>query len=191
MTSEPDEPSWDFEAFAANQAAAPRRRRRRPARPHPDVQAQSLSDGTRKMYQREWARFVAVCNDAGADYLPAHPLTVAMYFEAAASDGQDEDGTPYASNTFNGWLAAIDKWHELAGFDKPSKNPKVTATMAGIRRTNSGEVRRMPALLLEGLRALVVTIDIRNYPLAIHGVRDYAIIVMGFAVRSAAANSPA
>ncbi|MBT2504189.1 site-specific integrase [Curtobacterium sp. ISL-83] len=145
------------------------------------LQAEAISEGTRRMYQREWGRFVAFCTDVGADSLPAHPLTVAAYFEAAAADGQDDAGTPYASNTFNGWLAAIDKWHELAGYDKPSKSAEVATTMAGLRRTNGGELRRMPALLLEELRALVGTIDMRTFPRGVHGVRDTALILMGFA----------
>lgn len=145
------------------------------------VQSQAISDGTRKMYKREWARFVKFCKDAGADFLPAHPLTVAAYFEAAASDGKDEHGTPYASNTFAGWLSAIDKMHQLAGFQRPSESAEVEATMAGLRRTNGGELRRMPALLLEEMRHLVEAIDVKSYPRGVHGVRDYALIVMGFA----------
>jgi integrase len=145
------------------------------------LQSQAISDGTRVKYKREWARFVAFCKEAGADFLPAHPLTVASYFEAAAADGKDDDGTPYASNTFNGWLAAIDKMHQLAGFPKPSDSAEVEATMAGLRRTNGGELRRMPALLLEEMRHLVGAIDINNFPRGVHGNRDYAIIVMGFA----------
>lgn len=145
------------------------------------LQGQAISDGTRKMYKREWDRFVAFCNDVGADYLPAHALTVAAYFEAAAADGKDDTGTPYASNTFNGWLSAIDKMHELARQPRPSDSPEVTAVMAGLRRTNGGELRRMPALLLEEMRALVTTIDVNTFPRGVHGVRDYALIVMGFA----------
>lgn len=145
------------------------------------IQARAISDGTRKMYKREWSRFVAFCNAAGANALPAHPLTVCSYFETAAADGQDEQGSPYASNTFNGWLAAIDKMHELAGQERPSRNADVSATMAGLRRSNGGELRQMPALLLEEMRTLVGRIDINSFPKGIHGVRDYAIIVMGFA----------
>ncbi|MGW8431223.1 site-specific integrase [Curtobacterium citreum] len=145
------------------------------------LQSQAISDGTRVKYKREWGRFVEFCQEVGAEFLPAHPLTVAAYFEAAAADGKDDAGTPYASNTFNGWLAAIDKMHQLAGLPKPSDSAEVEATMAGLRRTNGGELRRMPALLLEELRHLVQAIDIKNYPRAVHGVRDYAIIVMGFA----------
>lgn len=145
------------------------------------LQSQSISDGTRVMYKREWARFVKFCKHAGTEYLPAHALTVASYFEASAADGKDDEGTPYASNTFNGWLAAIDKMHQLAGFPKPSDNAEVEATMAGLRRTNGGELRRMPALLLEEMRHLVGTIDINTFPRGVHGNRDCAIIVMGFA----------
>lgn len=145
------------------------------------LQSQAISDGTRVKYKREWQRFVAFCEETGAEFLPAHPVTVAAYFEAAAADGKDDSGTPYASNTFNGWLAAIDKMHQLGGLPKPSDSAEVEATMAGLRRTDCRELRRMPALLLEELRHLVRAIDIRNYPRAVHGVRDYAIIVMGFA----------
>lgn len=145
------------------------------------LQAAAISDGTRQMYRREWQRFVAFCRFAGAEFLPAHPLTVAAYFAAAAADGKDDAGTPYASNTFTGWLAAIDKMHQLAGYPKPSANPEVAATMAGLRRTNGGPLRRMPALLLEELRHLVQQIDITTFPRGVHGVRDTALIVMGFA----------
>lgn len=136
------------------------------------LQSQAFSDSTRARYRREWGRVVEFCRAVGAEFLLSQPLTIAAYLEAAAAEGKDDASTPYASNTFNGWLAGIDKMHQLAALPKPSDTAEVEATMESLHRTDGGQLRRMPALLLEELRYPVAAIDIGKYPRAVHGVRD-------------------
>jgi len=172
-----------------------------------ELQGKATSDNTKAAYQEDWRRFSLWCEERGHEALPAHPYTVAVYLTRFTATGTVDmdllaemgvpvpdaeetesrrveykpDGTLYASNTLARWLAAINKIHEISKLPRPGDDPSVALVMDGIRRTNGGELRRMPALLVEDMRALVTAIDINSYPRGVIGTRDYALIVMGFA----------
>lgn len=145
------------------------------------LQSEAMSEHTLRAYRLDWARFVKWCDERDIQCLPSDPLVVSRYLQEAAMLGKDDIATPYASNTFARWVAAIDKMNELGRYPRPSQDPELDLTLKALRRTNGGELRRVPALLIEELRVMVSTIGINSYPKGVIGTRDYALIVMGFA----------
>jgi len=130
----------------------------------------SKAAATRRVYQKDFARFTAWCDQRRIPPIPAAPETVAAFLAAEAARG-------IKPATIGRRVAAIRYAHKLAGCDDPPTSSEVVkATVHGIRRTiGSAPVRKTPATAdkVVAMAALADT-DMK-------GLRDRAILLLGFA----------
>lgn len=145
-----------------------------------EFEAESQAPNTRRAYESDWAAFESWCSEVGADPLPASWELLAMYVsEKAALTGKD--GWTYAPSTISRWVTSINGRHSLEGLPKPGADRRFQAVLDGIRRDHSRPPRRMAPLLLAELRQVVSAIETGTYPAGVIGVRDQAVLVIGFA----------
>ncbi|MFI2664861.1 tyrosine-type recombinase/integrase [Micromonospora carbonacea] len=128
---------------------------------------------TRRAYRDEWTRFTRWCNAQQRTALPATAETLAEYAGHLA-------GRDLAPSSIGKALAAITKAHVTAGHGEPDRRG-AREVLRGYRKRHvqtGGKTKRAPALTLTALRAMVATLD----PDTLTGVRDRAVIVLGFAM---------
>jgi integrase len=120
-------------------------------------------------YASDWRDFVAWCADHEQIDLPAAPATVAAYLGALASAGTKV-------STVRRRCAAIGDVHRRAGHDNPAAHAGVKATLAGIARTLGSAPTKKTALTADLLAKAL-----RKVPEDLAGLRDRALILIGFA----------
>ncbi|MFY1588977.1 tyrosine-type recombinase/integrase [Micromonospora sp. WMMD734] len=128
---------------------------------------------TRRAYRDEWTRFTRWCSAQQRTPLPATAETLAEY----AGHLADRDLAP---SSIGKALAAITKAHVTAGHGEPDRRG-AREVLRGYRKRHAqaGRApRKAPAMTLTALRAMVATLD----PDTLTGVRDRAVIVLGFAM---------
>jgi site-specific recombinase XerD len=129
----------------------------------------SKADATRRAYASDWRHFTAWCAAHQQVELPAAPANVAAYLGALASAGAKV-------STVRRRCAAIGDAHRHGGYDNPAAHAGVKATLAGIGRTLGAPPAKKAALTADLLaRAL------RSIPQDLAGLRDRALILIGFA----------
>lgn len=131
--------------------------------------ANARAENTVRAYDADWRDFTAWCAGHGLGALPAHPVTVALYLDALVEAGR-------SVSTLARRLAAIAVAHRRARLDNPATDGAVREAWIGIRREHgTAQVGKDP-LLVDLLRALVVTLA-DDAP----GRRDRALLLIGFA----------
>ena len=135
-----------------------------------DFARASKATATRRVYQKDFARFTAWCAERHLPAIPAAPETVAAFLAAEAARG-------IKPATIGRRVAAIRYAHKLAGYDDPPTSSEVVkATVHGIRRTmGSAPVRKSPATA-DKVVAMAALADAD-----MKGLRDRAILLLGFA----------
>lgn len=129
----------------------------------------SKAPATRKAYRADWRCFTGWCDRHGLCPLPAAAETVALYIADLA-----ETKTPA---TIRRRLATINQAHHHAGHDRPSRTALVESTWEGIcRRLGIAPTRKSPART-DVVRQMVEALDLGR----LIGVRDWALLVIGFA----------
>jgi site-specific recombinase XerD len=124
---------------------------------------------TRRAYGTDFRLFKAWCEAKGVFPLPASPETVAAFLAAETGEGTKP-------STLARRVAAIRYAHKLAHLDTPTDSEAVKATLRGIRRTvGAAKVRKAPAVAAT-VRAMVALA-----PEGLKGVRDRALLLLGFA----------
>lgn len=137
-----------------------------------DLLEKSTALNTRKAYKRDWRSFSAWCTRRGTPSLPAAPAAVVLYLRDLANRG-------LAPATIKRHLSSISVMHQLAGYAdvNPAQNPRVLKLLRGLRNELRGHRPvQATALRMDDLRAIIATI-----PDEIEGIRDKAIILIGFA----------
>lgn len=134
-----------------------------------DYIADSVADNTKRGYASDFRQFSAWCELAGFKPLPAAPTTVAAYFSAMADAGKKP-------STIDRARAAIKMAHETAGAADPTGHKSVKLTLRGIRRTFGTAKAKKSPILASDVRAMV-----SGLPEGLGGVRDRALILVGFA----------
>lgn len=131
--------------------------------------AEARASRTRAAYTSAFRVFSAWCDEHRLLTLPAEPATVAAYVAHLADTGRK-------AATINLHVAAIAAVHRAAGLDNPTTAEAVRATVRGIRRTiGTRQARKAPATA-ETVRKMV-----RKAPDDLAGLRDRALILLGFA----------
>jgi site-specific recombinase XerD len=126
------------------------------------------SANTVRAYQSDWTDFTVWCESHAVASLPASPETVALYLTAAA--------VKVKAGTLTRRVSSISQAHQIAGFETPTSAAKVRLVMAGIRRTKgTAQIAKKPVLVTD-LRQIVGAL-----PETLLGVRDRALLLMGFA----------
>jgi len=135
-----------------------------------DFARASKATATRRVYQKDFARFTAWCDQRRIPPIPAAPETVAAFLAAEAARG-------IKPATIGRRVAAIRYAHKLAGCDDPPTSSEVVrATVQGIRRTlGAAPVRKTPATA-DKVVAMAALADADT-----KGLRDRAILLLGFA----------
>lgn len=131
--------------------------------------AAEKSINTRRAYKADWASFATWCEAAGEKTLPASPIAVATYLAQLADGG-------LKAKTIQRRTAAIRAKHLAAGLEPPTNAEGVRAVMRGIRRTlGTRKVKKAPAT------AEVITSLLDVFPATLAGIRDRALVLLGFA----------
>lgn len=124
---------------------------------------------TRKAYAKQWSAFEAWCTERGACALPAASQTVALYLTARADKGRKVSTLELA-------LTTISQVHLIAGHASPRSDRLVKETWKGIRRRlGVAKSKKDPITSLELRRMMDVV------PSGLIGVRDRALVLLGFA----------
>jgi integrase len=135
-----------------------------------DYAKQSKSESTRKGYGADWKVFVAWCDSRNACPLPAAPEVVAGFLAAQAQAGK-------AVATIGRRVSAIAYAHRLPGYETPTSHQLVKETMHGIRNTLGAKPNRKAPLLAESVKSVA-----NAAPDSVRGVRDKALMCLGFAM---------
>ena len=132
--------------------------------------AAAQASSTRRAYRADWSHFTEWCSDLGLTALPAKPETVALYLTELASS--------HRPTTLRRRLTVISRAHQAAGHPSPAsmQQPLVSETLKGIRRTVGTAERTKRPLYTEQLRAMI-----RAMPGSLQGIRDRALLLVGFA----------
>jgi site-specific recombinase XerD len=131
--------------------------------------AAEKSENTRRAYAADWADFTTWCGVAGCAPLPATPIDVATYLARLADGGRK-------ASTIQRRVASIRAAHLAAGHEPPTNAEGVKATMRGIRRTVGTRPTRKAPATAEILQKLLAV-----FPDTLAGIRDRAIVLLGFA----------
>lgn len=133
--------------------------------------AAARTDGTRRLYDVVWNQWQRWCADRGVAAVPADPLTVCAYLTERAEAGR-------ATGTLDMACTVIRHVHRTTGAVDPIATEAVRQVRRGLRRTYGAAPRRLARpLSVEEIRQIVGGID-RATP---HGIRDAAIILLGYA----------
>lgn len=120
-------------------------------------------------YAKHWAAFTAWCARYKRPQLPASPKTVAAYLAWRANQGRKP-----ATLALD--LAAIAVRHSKAGHPSPTATPLLKETWKGIRASLGTAPNQKAPATVDVLRELVNAL-----PTGILGVRDRALLTVGFA----------
>jgi len=129
----------------------------------------SRSDATRRAYASDWRIFIRWTVERGLTALPASPETVCAFLASQA-----ESGTK--ASTLGRRLASIRLAHTSAGLEPPTSSEAVKTTMKGVRRSIGTKPAQKAPATSDRL------LDMVSYtPSSLRGVRDRAILLLGFA----------
>jgi site-specific recombinase XerD len=128
------------------------------------------ADNTRRAYSSDLRDFGAFCATHGLETLPAAPQTIALYATDLAARSKK-------ISTIRRRLAAIAVTHRRADLDSPCSHRIVREVIRGIARTNRIPPRRVDAVALEQLKAIILQLGAAD----IGAIRDRAILLLGFA----------
>ena len=129
----------------------------------------SKAASTRRAYQADAAHFVAWCRLQGVEPLPASVDAVAAYLAFLA-------GSSLKASTITRRCAGIRYMHRLAGVESPTSNESLKAVLSGIRRSIGTAVTRKAPATADVVRAILA-----EMPQDLRGLRDKALILLGFA----------
>ncbi|MBI5164358.1 MAG: tyrosine-type recombinase/integrase [Magnetospirillum sp.] len=133
-----------------------------------DFMEAARSAATKRGYASDWRDFSAWCHDVGERPLPAAPAAVGRYLAARAGD--------LKPSTLKRRLAAIIVAHRAAGYALDGRTPAIADVLAGIRRTLGTAPAQKEALSTEDI-GLMASVQ----PPSLTGLRDRAVILLGFA----------
>lgn len=133
--------------------------------------AAARTDGTRRLYDSVWVGWQRWCAQRGVAAIPADPLTVCAYLTERAEAGR-------ATGTLDMACTVIRHVHCTTGAVDPIASEAVRQVRRGLRRTYGAAPRRLARpLSVEDIRQIVGVIDRTTA----HGIRDAAIILLGYA----------
>ena len=129
----------------------------------------AMAATTQRAYRSDWRAFLAWCDDQGLVPLPASPETVARHLAACAMRG-------LSVSSIGRRLAAIKYAHRLKELELPTASERVRTVLAGIRRTCGAPPDRKAPVTAERLTELL-----KHCPPGLRGIRDRALLALGFA----------
>lgn len=131
---------------------------------------QAKAANTRHAYQADWNDFETYLKKRNRSTLPASPDDVALYLRYLVHR------RGLKVSTASRRLAAIAERHQSSGFTSPSEEWVVRNTLRRLRCEHGTPARGKAPLLIEDVREIMERI-----PDTLTGVRDRAILLLGFA----------
>ena len=131
------------------------------------------SASTRRNRQHFWKKFKEWCETRGTNSLPTEPDTVVLYLFDHAGQGQKK-------STLNNMRWAIDTTHQQHGFAAPTDDPEVKQQIKGLFRTMA---EQRPEQVIQSKKKPITINQIRimDFPKGVLGLRDKALLLLGFA----------
>ena len=131
------------------------------------------SGSTRRNRQHFWNKFKEWCEEHGNSPLPAESDTVVFYLSDQARHGQKK-------STLNNMRWAIDTIHQQQGLTAPTDDPKAKRQIKGLFRTM---VEQRPEQVTQSKKKPITINQIRimDFPKGVLGLRDKALLLLGFA----------
>ena len=141
------------------------------------VLSSAIAPSTRLAYKKGWTRFTAYCEGQRIDDpLSVSPETVARFLLNCATQPRLSGGQPLSMGTIFLYCSAIAKRFTDAGRPSPTHHPTVRATLQGLSRLAGTAPRRVKALREGQVRAMIA-----QCPDSVIGLRDAAVLALGFA----------
>ncbi len=134
-----------------------------------DFALASKSPATRRADKADGRYFVAWCDHHGIEPLPATEFTIAAYLADLAKSG-------LKASTITRRATGIRYMHKLAGYKTPTNTEAIKAVLAGIRRSLGTSVTRKTPATAETIRIIIA-----DMPTDLRGLRDRALLLLGFA----------
>ena len=130
---------------------------------------QAKAENTRRAYAADWQDFTGWCERHCYQSLPATPQIMVLYLTDLVTTGRKV-------STLERRIAAISQAHQYAGQETPTQTAVVRELMKGIRREKGSRQHTVDAILIEDLRILI-----EHLPATLKGIRDRALLLIGFA----------
>jgi site-specific recombinase XerD len=130
----------------------------------------SRAASTWRAYESDWRIFLAWCRHVDRSALPAEPAVVALFLADQAKLG-------IAPSTLGRRLAAIRLMHVGAKLASPHDALEVDEVMRGVRRRWKRPVSRKVPAVDDEIKRMVDAVE----PQTLKGLRDRALLLMGFA----------
>jgi len=128
----------------------------------------SIPPNTLRGYRADWSDFSQWCQHRKLSALPANPTTLCAYLIARAHT--------HKLSSLRRRLTVIGKVHKIRSEPNPVNDERVRKTWRGLLRTKGEAQTRKAPLLVEDLRKMM-----QSLPETLAGLRDRAIILLGFA----------
>ena len=141
----------------------------------------SLAPRSKTAYAADWVAFTGWCETYGLTPLPAEPETVRLWLTDLSLQVAEDGGFRYSPASMERFLSSVARTHRDAGFLSPSKDPRVTLVMAGIRRERGARQRRARPLLTADLLRLTGAMDHERWPYAVSAARDTFALWLSYA----------
>lgn len=144
------------------------------------------ADNTRRAYLSDLSVFDRFCAERNLCPLPADVATLIEYVTYLADTPPEPRATarpttaprpPRKFATLKRHLAAIQKNHQLRGYDSAVAAPALAAVLDGIARLKGKRQKQAPAFTVDHLKQVIRGLD-RVTPA---GLRDRALLLLGFA----------
>jgi integrase len=139
-----------------------------------DYARQATAENTTKAYAKDWAHFTSWCRRRGAKALPPSPELIGLYIANCASP--DTKAPAISVSTIERRLSGLTWHYRQRGFALDRKDRHIATVLAGIRRKHARPPVQKEAVLADDIRAMIATL-----PLDLRGLRDRAILLIGYA----------
>lgn len=133
-----------------------------------DYARAATSDNTLKAYTKDWVHFSRWCRMRGADPLPPSPELVGLYIADLAST--------LSPSSIARRLSGLGWGYAQRGQPLDRKDRHIATVMAGIRRKHARPPVQKEAIMANDIRAMIAIL-----PHDLRGLRDRAILLLGFA----------
>ncbi|MGA0543455.1 tyrosine-type recombinase/integrase [Neotabrizicola sp. VNH66] len=135
---------------------------------------QAVSENTLRAYGRDWTHFARWCRMRGADPLPASPQLIGPYIADLAAP--HAGGSALSVSSIERRLSGLVWGYAQRGQALDRRDRHIAAVLAGIRRKHARPPVQKEAILPEDIRDMLASL-----PLDLRGLRDRAILLIGFA----------
>lgn len=145
------------------------------------LEAHTLSENTRRAYEKAWRSFERFCDSHSLEALPAHPEAVRWYV-AWLSTQTDEWGSPrFATATIRQHLAGVANRHVRDGYLDPTGHKAVSDLVRGLAKLRATRPVRKKPLLLDDVTRIIASMQHDIYPNGVSAARDSVALWLGFA----------